>query len=967
MKIEKLQNCNGVNKSLTIKLLTLFALVMFAFGCKKNVAQPLATEFMLTIRGDEKLVTKELQSLKLRRGVDWKSIKHLVESTAQAAGDNYIIKEWRLDGPTGAKVEDSFQFVRDTTVYAVSAIPETSVKITVKLGEGLESTDLDFAKKNQYKEANESVLSRSKGTTWSMVQGAVDRLCIVKKEFGSRLYKLGGEKGPYLVNADNFKFQKDTVIYVFALDSKKENAIITVEVKKDAGFTELNSSSAPSTTSFNVDKDAKWQDVKDLAVFFAKIKDDGEIKEWKFDNDKGRALSDDTSLSESCTVYAVAKPREEATYTVRHMLESVSSQGSYDVVADMETLKGKVKAKTAAKAKKYTGFEFTLTDKELEQAQKEIGADGKTTIQLNYKRKRAKIALELGGGTMKQMYGSATETAPTEIAYGQDLAMWKYGKGKKSNSEYKLVRDDNAEFMGWKPELPATPTLNDKGEIAENGTIYRAVWKVDRYKVNINDNDIRITMPGRTYVSVSAKEATKKKLKDVKQEIEKSLRIYGYRLTDDIDYEIYQWRFNGRDGKVLADADWELEIDSDITLYPVSNLKKTYFKKEGGKLTNFEKTVGNTTTTIEARGEIILPSDITSVDSTSTATSGSTPTPNSNKLTSAMQYVTGLDVSEATGLITLKCPKESSGSSLAQVIGLDKCTKLTTLDLQSNSSLNSLDISACTELTELNLSGCQMYGEFKGLEKCTKLTKLNLKNTNRRELDLSEHKALTELNLGNNNSLKLTGLANCTALTYLNLSSTNWSGFFEIDALTALKKLDMSSNNNLQFVDLSKYVNLEELHLNNTGVTGVQASACTKLAKVNLGSCDGLQIVDLSNTKIKNVGGNFISTQEGCCCVARCKELIFKGCTELADVKMTGSGYGSTNVNILDLRGCSKYTQVTSTDFNGGTINTLYLPALSQNVPMSALNSVQKVIVPNADTKTKVTASGYADSKVEVK
>lgn len=964
MKIEKLQKCNGVSKSLTIKLLSAFALVMFAFGCKKNVAQPLATEFMLTIRGDEKLVTKELQSLKLRRGVDWKSIKHLVESTAQTGGDNYIIKEWRLDGPTGAKVEDSFQFVRDTTVYAVSAIPETSVKITVKLGEGLESTDLDFAKKNQYKEANESVLSRPKGTTWSMVQGAVDRLCIVKKEFGSRLYKLGGEKGPYLVNADNFKFQKDTVIYVFALDSKKENAIITVEVKKDAGFTELDSSSAPSTTSFNVDKDAKWQDVKDLAVFFAKIKDDGEIKEWKFDNDKGRALSDDTSLSESCTVYAVAKPREEATYTVRHMLESVSSQGTYDVAADMETLKGKVKAKTVAKAKKYTGFEFTLTDKELEQAQKEIGADGKTTIHLNYKRKRAKIALELGGGTMKQMHGTVTETAPTEIAYGQDLAMWKYGKGKKGNSEYKLVRDDKAEFMGWKPELPATPTLNDKGEIAENGTIYRAVWKVDRYKVNINDNDIRITMPGRTYVSVSAKEATKKKLKDVKQEIEKSLRIYGYRLTDDIDYEIYQWRFNGRDGKVLADADWELEIDSDITLYPVSNLKKTYFKKEGGKLTNFEKTVGNTTTTIEARGEIILPSDITSVDSTSNAVTG---TPNSNKLTSAMQYVTGLDVSEATGLTTLKRPQESSGSSLVQVRGLDKCTKLTTLDLQNNNSLNSLDISACTELTELNLSGCQMHGKFEGLEKCTKLTKLNLKNTNRRKLDLSEHKALTELNLGTNNNLKLTGLANCTALTYLNLSSTNQSGFFEIDALVALKKLDMSSNNNLQFVDLSKYVNLEELHLNNTGVTGVQASACTKLAKVNLSACNSLEVVDLSNTKIKNVGGNFISTQEGCCCVARCKELIFKGCTELADVKMTVSGYGSTTVNILDLRGCSKYTQVTSTDFNGGMINTLYLPALSQNVPSGALNSVQKVIVPDTTTKSKVTASGYADNKVEVK
>jgi len=965
MKIEKLQKCNGVSKSLTIKLLSLFALVMFAFGCKKNIAQPLATEFMLTIRGYEKLVTKELQSLKLRRGVDWKSIKHLVESTAQAGGDNYIIKEWRLDGPTGAKVEDSFQFVRDTTVYAVSAIPETSVKITVKLGEGLESTDLDFAKKNQYKEANESVLSRSKGTTWGMVQGAVDRLCIVKKEFGSRLYKLGGEKGPYLVNADNFKFQKDTVIYVFALDSKKENAIITVEVKKDAGFTELNSSSASSTTSFNVDKDAKWQDVKDLAVFFAKIKDDGEIKEWKFDNDKGRALSDDTSLSESCTVYAVAKPREEATYTVRHMLESVSSQGTYNVAADMETLKGKVKAKTAAKAKKYTGFEFALTDKELEQAQREIGADGKTTIYLNYKRKRAKIALELGGGTMKQMHGTATENAPTEIAYGQDLAMWKYGKGKKSNSEYKLVRDDGAEFMGWKPELPATPTLNDKGEIAENGIIYRAVWKVDRYKVNINVvPGGRITMPGRTYVSVSAKEATKKKLKDVKQEIEKSLRIYGYRLTDDIDYEIYQWRFNGRDGKVLVDADWEMEIDSDITLYPVSNLKKAYFKKDGGKLVNFEKTVGNTTNTIEARGEIILPSDITSVDSTSNAVTGTT---NTNKLTDGMKWVTGIDVSEATGLTTLKCPKDSSGSGLAQVIGLDKCTKLTTLDLQNNNSLNSLDISACTELTELNLSGCQMYGKFEGLEKCTKLTKLNLKNTNRRELDLSGHKALTELDLANNSNLQLKGLANCTSLTYLNLSSANQRGFFEIDTLVALKKLDMSNNNSLQFVDLSKYVNLEELHLNNTGVTGVQASACTKLAKVNLGSCNGLQIVDLSNTKIKNVGGAFISTQEGCCCVARCKELIFKGCTELADVKITGSGYGSTTVNILDLRGCSKYTQVTSTDFNSGTINTLYLPVLSQNVPMSALNSVQKVIVPDTTTKSKVTASGYADSKVEVK
>ncbi len=117
-----------------------------------------------------------------------------------------------------------------------------------------------------------------------------------------------------------------------------------------------------------------------------------------------------------------------ASYTVKHMQEKLDALGTYEeVTADTQTLTGNVGDNTAAAAKEYTGFTAKAV------AQKEINADGKTVVEIEYDRNRAYIHFDGNGadggtGSMDDMvlaYGESKKLpANTFTREGYKFAGW---------------------------------------------------------------------------------------------------------------------------------------------------------------------------------------------------------------------------------------------------------------------------------------------------------------------------------------------------------------------------------------------------------------------------------------------------------------------------------------------------------------------------------------------------------------
>ncbi len=140
------------------------------------------------------------------------------------------------------------------------------------------------------------------------------------------------------------------------------------------------------------------------------------------------------------TFYAYWKPTGESVvrYTVRHYWQKADSN---DYETEEAELYGAASSKTAAKAEKRDGFE----DGEI--TQQDITADGKTVVNIYYKRKMITLSFNSDGGSS---VASIT------------------GKfGAKVNKPDEPTKE-NFNFGGWKPELPVTFP-------AENAT-YTAEW-----------------------------------------------------------------------------------------------------------------------------------------------------------------------------------------------------------------------------------------------------------------------------------------------------------------------------------------------------------------------------------------------------------------------------------------------------------------------------------------------------------
>lgn len=332
-ELHRYSKCNSwmvlKNKFLTSLLL---GIVLFAFGCKNRGNQ--STDFFLTVRGDENVVLRSYEAIKLKKGTEWRNIKQIATSTLVL--DRISVKEWRIGDASGEILQDSRVLDSDVTVFAISG-DSRHVNINVEIDDGYE-----------YTTAQKRIDAR-KGAKWgygsNSVSGEASSLVKPKKGFKAWGFRYGNRNGGYI--QEGVTFRKDVTIYAtsVAIDvDNREN--VSIVVLGDKGF-DIGSDS----NRFFVDKGAKWGDIKDFALEIANLSEDRgyELKSWHLKNESGEALNDETTFDVATTVFAVSNMPEIPTYQVYHMLENIDNDG-YGIASDREVIKGTIGAKTDAKS-----------------------------------------------------------------------------------------------------------------------------------------------------------------------------------------------------------------------------------------------------------------------------------------------------------------------------------------------------------------------------------------------------------------------------------------------------------------------------------------------------------------------------------------------------------------------------------------------------------------------------------------
>jgi len=141
--------------------------------------------------------------------------------------------------------------------------------------------------------------------------------------------------------------------------------------------------------------------------------------------------------------------------------------------------------------------------------------------------------------------------------------------------------------------------------------------------------------------------------------------------------------------------------------------------------------------------------------------------------------------------------------------GLEHCTRLTQLSLDSNHQLSDLSpLANLTSLTSLSLGGCQV-GDISSLANLTALTSLELHHNRISDISpVAELTNLTLLHLHSNRISDISPLANLAGLTILRLGDNQISDISALANLTNLTSLSLSVN---RIEDLSPLVRNEGL------------------------------------------------------------------------------------------------------------------------------------------------------------
>lgn len=194
-----------------------------------------------------------------------------------------------------------------------------------------------------------------------------------------------------------------------------------------------------------------------------------------------------------------------------------------------------------------------------------------------------------------------------------------------------------------------------------------------------------------------------------------------------------------------------------------------------------------------------------------------------------IKYFTGLQTLNATG-----------GGVKLQLLDVNGCENLATLNCSDN-QLTSLDgISNCPNLTILNCRNNQLTS-LDGISNCPNLTILDCGNNPLTSLDVSDYLNLTTLNCnytGGNRTGSLTSLNvnGCTNLTTLDCSNNPLTSL-DLSGNPNLITLNCTSNQLTSLNGISNYCpNLTALYCHNNPLTSLDVNGCINLKELYCGA-----------------------------------------------------------------------------------------------------------------------------------
>ena len=367
---------------------------------------------------------------------------------------------------------------------------------------------------------------------------------------------------------------------------------------------------------------------------------------------------------------------EFASYKVEHALENIENDEF--TVKEIEEKKGEVGKKTKAEAKQYEGF----TAQDFEQSL--IKEDGKTVIQIKYKRKIVSLTLDLGGGKCT--------TTLDDGENGQKLLKGKFA----SNVIVATPTKQGAKFESWMPELPKTFPKED------SSVVHKAKWH-DEILVNIiGDERVDVCSP------VIVPKDSNTKYEDIKAKVASSLKLKNEWQTGD--YDVYEWRLESEEGDLLDNS---FVITQNINLYAITNYTK--FNIENEVLKGYKGEL--------PKGRIIIP-DVNKIEDASFKDCIGLTLVDASR----SKHLTSFGEESFYNCSSMREIKLPSSLETIGKAAFYRCVALTNINFPSNlttfgvsvfsgcSSLEGVDLSICTKLLEIPYSvfyGCKKLKSIK--------------------------------------------------------------------------------------------------------------------------------------------------------------------------------------------------------------------------------------------------------------
>ena len=321
--------------------------------------------------------------------------------------------------------------------------------------------------------------------------------------------------------------------------------------------------------------------------------------------------------------------------------------------------------------------------------------------------------------------------------------------------------------------------------------------------------------------------------------------------------------------------------------------------------------------------------------------------------------ITDLNLSQATSLTQINCQE----CKKLATVNLEGCSELEAVDF-SYSGITSIDLSQCTKMTEVIFYGCEKLANV-NLTGCAEITTADLFGTAITSIDFSPCPAITEIKCDSSKNLANIIITGCTEITSIYLSNTAITNI-DLSECTLLKKLNLLGSK-IAALDVKKCTELDLLDLSKTPITDIDVSECktlsslmlaeSKIASLNISKNTELEFINLANTSITAIDLSECTKLKRVS-FENCKELSsidLEKCKELEEIGWSGL-YDDKEIKFLSFSGCTKAVVKLPNSITR---------ALQEAFGKDESTWCKEVHVPKNEIKVIVELSGYPKDRIK--